>query len=117
MGRDHLDALLRELCVERVGVVGGVTDEPSRPSSNERRSKSGLYKGDFMRRSTGNAGRVRFLTPKGLALGTGEEVYVGDDSRICRPAHPRAETGARLAAHPPSRVASRDGVFASRWAE
>ncbi len=52
MGRDHLDALLCEGCVERIAIVGLVADQVLWSRRNETRFQSRLDKGDFSRAST-----------------------------------------------------------------
>jgi hypothetical protein len=49
--RDQLDALLFEFCIERVGVVSLIPDQPRGPLSGKNFGESAFDKGDFMRRS------------------------------------------------------------------
>ncbi len=52
MRRNHLDSFFAEFCVERVGVVGFITNQASGLFAAETRLKSVFDKSDFMRRST-----------------------------------------------------------------
>jgi hypothetical protein len=56
---DHLDALCRQLPVERVGVVGAVAYQPSWSLASETRLKCVSDKGDFMRASRRRVGGDR----------------------------------------------------------
>jgi len=51
MGRNHLNPSLRQLFVQRVAVVGFVSDQPLRELIDEAFEESVFDKGDFMRRS------------------------------------------------------------------
>lgn len=52
---NHIDAALRQACIEAVGVVGSIADQVLRRSGNQQFGGSSLEERYFMRRSTLNA--------------------------------------------------------------
>jgi hypothetical protein len=51
---DHLNALCPQQLIQRIAVVGPISDQPLRNFQNKSRCESCFHKGDFMRRSRRN---------------------------------------------------------------
>jgi hypothetical protein len=59
MGRDHLDAQVSQLCIQRIGIIGFVADQPLREVADEAGVEGGSDEGNLARRSRGGTSGER----------------------------------------------------------